>query len=268
MTSFQQNFTKQKVFFLIRKTKLKLAPSRWLEVLENALNSPVEVIKEDKFKRTIRTYLAPWGQVCVQELKCGIKRQVLSPFRFSRGKRIWNHSLALMENDFPITEPLLYMELKTGPFVTRTFNVTKWIDSTNLGKTAGKRHLLCEKFFLELLKESVDVVARLHNMGFIHTDLKWGNFLWIPSEERRIILTDLDHMEKSCTAEKQGKDLARFILSALEFQMGWEVAEFLVNSYFDRRKVCPAGLEKSLAKRIEKKKKKYENRYLSRPEEQ
>jgi tRNA A-37 threonylcarbamoyl transferase component Bud32 len=120
---------------------------------------------------------------------------------------------------------------------------------------------------LGLLKESAELVARLHNTGFVHKDLKWGNFLWVPSEQGRIILTDLDHIEKSGAAEKQGKDLARFILSALEFQMGWEVAEFLVNCYFDSRKVRPAGLEKSLAKRIERKKSKYENRCLANVEE-
>jgi tRNA A-37 threonylcarbamoyl transferase component Bud32 len=263
-----QHFDKQKVFCLIRDTKINLAPNRWLEVLENALNSPVQIIKEDKPKRTVRTFLAPWGEICLQDLKCGIKRRVLSPFRFSRGKRVWNHSLLLIEKKFPITEPVLYMELKNGPFVTRTFTVTRWIKSTNLGKTAEVKHLISEKFLLGLLKESVELIARLHNTGFVHTDLKWGNFLWVPSQQERIILTDLDHIEKSGTAEKQGKDLARFILSALEYQMGWEVAEFLIDCYFDSRKVRPAGLEKSLAKHIERKKKKYENRCLIKVEEQ
>ena len=268
MNTIHSNFNKQKIFYLIRGTRFKLSPSRWLEILENALNCPVEVIKQDKPKKTIRTCLAPWGQVCVQDLECGIKRKILSPFRFSKGKRIWNHSLTLMENKFPITEPLLYMELKNGPFVTRTFSVTKWIESTNLGKTAEKKHLVCEKFFLGLLKESVELIARLHNMGFVHTDLKWGNFLWIPSGHDRIILTDLDHIEKAVTGEKQGKDLARFILSALEFQMGWEVTESLVNFYFDSRRVCPAGLEKSLTKRIDKKRNKYKDRCLLKEEDQ
>jgi hypothetical protein len=89
-----------------------------------------------------------------------------------------------------------------------------------------------------------------------------GQFLWIPSQQGRIILTDLDHIEKSGAGDKQGKDLARFILSALEYQMGWEIAESLVNCYFDSRKVRPAGIERSLAKRIDRKKSKYENRCL------
>jgi tRNA A-37 threonylcarbamoyl transferase component Bud32 len=257
-----QFFEKQKVFCLIRDTKLKLSPTRWLEVLENALSSPVQVIKEDKPKRTVRTFLAPWGEICLQDLKCGIKRQVLSPFRFSRGKRVWNHSLSLIQNKFPITEPLLYLELKNGPFVTRTFTVTRWIESINLGRTAEEKHLVSENFLLGLLKESAELVARLHSTGYVHTDLKWGNFLWVPSLHGRIILTDLDHIEKSGAGEKQGKDLARFILSALEYQMGWEVAESLVNCYFDSRKVRPAGVERSLAKRIDRKKNKYENRCL------
>ncbi len=252
---------KEKIVCMTRDTKIKLSPARWLLVLSNAFNSPVKIIKENNIKRTVRTFLAPWGEICLQDLKCGIKRQALSPFRFSRGKRVWNHSLLLLQNKFPITEPLLYLEIKNGPFVTRTFTVTRWIDSTNLGKTAGEKHLVSENFLLGLLKESAELVARLHSMGFVHMDLKWGNFLWIPSQQGRIILTDLDHIEKSGAAEKQGKDLARFILSALEYQMGWEVAESLVDCYFDSRKVRPAGLENSLAKRIDRKKSKYENRH-------
>jgi tRNA A-37 threonylcarbamoyl transferase component Bud32 len=259
---------KENIICLTRSTKLKLSPSRWLEVLENALSSPVQVIKEVKPKRTVRTFLAPWGEICLQDLKCGIKRQMLSPFRFSRGKRAWNHSLSLIQNNFPITEPLLYLELKNGPFVKRTVTITRWIESTNLGKTAKERHLISEDFLLGLLKESTELVARLHSSDFVHTDLKWSNFLWVPSEQSRIILTDLDHIEKSGTGEKQGKDLARFILSALEYQMGWEVAESLINCYFDSRKVRPAGLEKSLAKRIERKKNKYEKRCPTKVEEQ
>jgi tRNA A-37 threonylcarbamoyl transferase component Bud32 len=253
---------KEKIVCMTRDTKIKLSPTRWLLVLSNAVKSPVQVIKESSIKRTVRTYLAPWGEICLHDLKCGIRRKVLSPFRLSRGKRAWNHSLSLIQNKFPITEPLLYLELKNGPFVTRTLTVTRWIESTNLGKTAQDKHLISEKFLLGLLKESTELVARLHSIDFVHTDLKWGNFLWIPSEEKRIILTDLDHIEKSSAAEKQGKDLARFILSALEYQMGWEVAELLINCYFDSRKVRPVGLEKSLAKRIERKKSKYEKRQL------
>jgi hypothetical protein len=258
---------KEKIICMTRDTKIKLSPARWLSVVSNAVNSPVKIIKDGNIKRTIRTALAPWGEICLQDFKWEIKRQTLSPLRPFRGKRVWNHSLSLIQKKFPITEPLLYLELKTGPFITRTFTVTRWIESTNLGKTAGDKHLISEKFLLGLLKESAELVARLHNTGFVHKDLKWGNFLWVPSEQGRIILTDLDHIEKSGAAEKQGKDLARFILSALEFQMGWEVAEFLVNCYFDSRKVRPAGLEKSLAKRIERKKNKYETRCLANVEE-
>jgi tRNA A-37 threonylcarbamoyl transferase component Bud32 len=261
------HINKQKVFCLIRGTKIKLSPTRWLEVIENALNSCVQIIKEDKPKRTVRTALAPWGEICLQDCKCGIKRQMFSPFRPSRGKRVWNHSLSLIQQNFPITEPVLYMELKNGPFVTRTLTVTKWVESTNLGKTAEEKHLVSEKFFYGLLKESAELIARLHHTGYVHTDLKWGNFLWVPSEQERIILTDLDHLEKSRAAEKQGKDLARFILSALEFQMGWKVAESLINCYFDSRKVRPAGFEQCLVKRIQSKKSKYENRCLAKVQE-
>jgi len=193
-----------------------------------------------------------------------LKKRLISPLRPPRAKKAWKHSLSLIQNHFPIIEPLLYLELKNGPFVSRSFTATKWIESTPLSKTAKERHLISDTFFLGLLQKSAELIAGLHAKGFVHQDLKFGNFLWVPSQQGRIILSDLDHLEKTGAAQKQGKDLARFILSALEYDIGWEVAEYLINCYFDSRKVCPPGLEKSLITCIQRKKTKYKNRHLTK----
>lgn len=255
-------FDKQNIICLLRETKLKLAPIRWLEIVEKALNSPVEVIKEGKTKRTIRTALSPWGDVCIHDLKLDVRKQFFSPFRPSKGKRSWKHSLLLLKNKFPITEPLLYLELKNGPFTTRTFLVTKWQECSNLGKTVREKHSIFDGLLLQLLKDAAGLIARLHNAGFVHGDLKWSNFLWVPHQSDRIVLTDLDHIERSVSADKQGRDLARFVLSAVEFQMGEEFADFMVNSYFCGRNIYPVGLEKSLERYVQRKQSRYENRRL------
>lgn len=253
---------KEKIICATRDTKLKLSPARWLMILANAADSPAKIIKNGSVKTTFRTTLAPWGDICLQDFRWKTKKRLLYILRPSLGKRAWKHSLSLIQKKFPITEPVLYLDFKKGPFLIRSFRASKWIDSTNLGKTARKKHLVSHNFFFGLLRESAELIAKLHSNGFVHHDLKWSNFLWIPSEKGRIILSDLDHIEKTGAAEKQGKDLARFILSALEYNMGWEVAESLITCYFDKRKVYPPGLEKSLIKRIERKKSRYENRYL------
>jgi 3-deoxy-D-manno-octulosonic acid kinase len=256
-----KNFDKPKVICLIRETKLKLSPIRWFGVVENAVDSAVKVVKESRIKRTVRTALAPWGDVCIHDHNYVVKKQLLSPFRPSRGKKVWKHSLSLLKKNFPITKPLLYLELKNGPFTKRTFLVTKWEESTNLGKAAMEKDSICDDLLAQLLREAARLVANLHNAGFVHGDLKWSNFLWLPLKTNRIVLTDLDHIERSGSGRKQGRDLARFILSAIEFQMGDEFAESLANHYFMRRRIYPPGLEKSLEKHINRKQKKYETRY-------
>lgn len=259
MTS-PRHYDKPKVICLIRETKLRLSPIRWFGVVENAVGSAIKVVKESSIKRTVRTALAPWGDVCIQDRHYVVKKQLLSSFRPSRGKRVWKHSLSLLKKNFPITEPLLYLELKNGPFTKRTFLVTKWAESTNLANAAMDKHSTCDDLLAQLLKEAARLVASLHNAGFVHGDLKWSNFLWRPSKTNRIVLTDLDHIQRSGSGKKQGRDLARFILSALEFQMGEELADSLANHYFMRRRIFPPGLEKSLEKHISSKQKQYENR--------
>ncbi|MFO8084066.1 MAG: lipopolysaccharide kinase InaA family protein [Desulfobacterales bacterium] len=260
-----QYFDKQKVSCLTRDTKLKLSPIRWLDVLENVLRSPVQVIKEGAAKRTVKTALAPWGEVCLHDRRYQVKKQLLSPFRPSPGKKMWKHSLFLIKNKFPIAEPLLYLELKKGPFVKRTFLVTKWQESTNLGKPFREKHSVFNDLLVQLLQDAARLVARLHNDGFVHGDLKWSNFLWVPSRQDRIVLTDLDHIERSGSAEKQGRDLARFILSAAEFQLDEEIAESMINCYFNRRQIYPIGLEKCLERHVKRKQSKYKNRHQVLP---
>ncbi len=225
----------------------------------------MRTIKSDSSKRTVMTALAPWGQVCLNDFEWGLKKSLLSPLRPFRGKQVWKHCLALLKQDIPIAEPLLYIEIKEGPFVVRTCFVTRWIDGENLGCTARKIETVPEKRFRSLLKKAAELAAGFHGAGFVHGDLKWSNFLWTDGPTYKVYLSDLDHVEKTGAAQKQAKDLARFMLSALEYRLGWDAANDLTAWYFDSRSFRPVGFEEYLNKFIERKRKKYENRSLRSP---
>ena len=237
-----------------------LPPAAWLSRLREAASNPLEVAKAEGVKRTVATKLAPWGRVCLQDVEWILRKSVLSAFRPFRGRRSWQRRLALLEQGIPAIEPLLYLEVRHGPFVVHTYNVSRWLECENLGKTARNRNPVSDGKFFDVLKRASALAAAFHDKGFVHGDLKWSNFLWIDKLAPKVLLSDLDHVERSASAEKQGKDLARFLLSALEFGMGWETAQRLSKWYFENRKARPAGLEKYLSKHIEKKRKKYEKR--------
>jgi 3-deoxy-D-manno-octulosonic acid kinase len=226
-------------------------------VVEKAAEKPIETIKDDGSKRTVMTTLAPWGKVCLQDSKWEVNKSLFSPLRPFRGRQNWKNRLSLLKYEIPVTEPVLYLEVKKGPFVTHTYLVARWIDGVNLARTAIESHRLSESPVRELLKRAADLVAGLHGVGFVHGDLKWSNFLWVDSKPPEIFLSDLDHLEKSSAADKQGKDLARFVLSALEFRMAPDIADSIVEWYFDSRSVIPVGFEKALNKHVERKKAKY-----------
>jgi hypothetical protein len=251
---------KYNIACLARDTKLNLSPSRWLSVVEKASEASLRTIKGDSSKRTVMTALAPWGQVCLHDFEWDLKKSLLSPLRPFRGKQVWKHCLALLKLEIPITEPLLYIEIKEGPFVVRTYFVTRWIDGENLGCAARTKEALPEKRFRALLKKAAELAAEFHGAGFVHGDMKWSNFLWTEGPPYKVYLSDLDHVEKTGAAERQAKDLARFVLSALEYRLGWDAANDLKSWYFDSRSVRPVGFEKFLNKHIERKKGKYESR--------
>ncbi len=245
---------------LARETKLNLSPSRWLSVVEKASEAPLRTIKNDGLKRTVIAALAPWGQVCLHDFEWGLKKSLLSPFRPFRGTNVWKRWLALIEMEIPVTEPLLYLEIREGLFVVRTCLVTRWIDGENLGRAAQRKDEISEKRFRALLKKAAELAAGFHGAGFVHGDMKWSNFLWTEGPPEKVLLSDMDHVEKTGAAEKQAGDLARFVLSAVEFGFGWDAANDLTRWYFDSRSVRPVGFEKYLNKHIDRKKGKYESR--------
>ena len=237
-----------------------LPSAAWLGRLREAASNPLEVAKAEGVKRTVAANLAPWGRVCLQDVEWILRKSVFSAFRPLRGRRNWQCRLALLERGIPTVEPLLYLEVRHGPFVVHTYDVSRWLACENLGKTARNRNQVSEGRLLDVLKKASALAAALHDKGFVHGDLKWSNFLWIDNPAPKVLLSDLDHVEQSASAEKQGKDLARFLLSALEFGMGWETARWLSEWYLENRKARPAGFRKYLDKHIGKKRKKYEQR--------
>ncbi len=240
-------------------------PLEWLGKIDAVTNAPLSVIKADGMKRTLKVNLPPWGILCLQEFRWDLERRMVSPFRASRGRRIWALSRHLLDHGILVPEPVLFLEIKAFCFVTRTYIATRWLgEKENLASMALKLGPSCSRNLQGLLQHAVDMTARLHNAGFIHGDLKWSNFLYLAQEASSLMLIDLDSLKRSPSAFWQGKDFARFVLSALEYATAPEIITDLIDRYLERRAGSGWLLQRSLSWHIARKKGRYQYRRESK----
>jgi tRNA A-37 threonylcarbamoyl transferase component Bud32 len=239
-------------------------PKMWLLRIESATISPDKIIKDESPKTTLKVTIPPWGELCLQIYRLDIRRIILSLFRRSRGKRIWTFSGDLLKSNIPVPEPVLFLEIKRGAFVVKNYIATRWIcRAQNLDSLALKRDISRSSDLKSKLLSSVDICSRLHNSGFVHGDLKWSNFLYVPGKDSNVVLTDLDFLKRSSSLCFQGRDFARFVLSALERQSDPELEEMLIDRYLRGRNSTSALIEKGIRRRIAGKREKYEGRSIA-----
>jgi len=254
---------RENISFSVKDNVRDINPVELLSRIKSAIRFPEKVIKSERRKSTLRVNIPPWGDLCLQIYKRDLKRTVLSPFRLSKRERIWNLSGNLLKNVIPVPEPILFLEIKKSIFTIETYIAYRWIDGgVNLGMLALDRGIFHNEDFKYILCRCVDIVIKLHNSGFVHGDLKWSNFLYVDGENSRVILIDTDSLKKSSSPNLQGKDLARFILSAIEYQLNPELREVLIYRYIKGRKPSNTLIEKSIRRRIAKKITKYEGRVI------
>jgi tRNA A-37 threonylcarbamoyl transferase component Bud32 len=254
-------YTWQRFHCLIKDDSQNREPIEWLRIINSAVEAPLEVIKADGMKRSLKVNIVPWGVLYMEEFRWNLSRIILSPFRLSRAKRIWTFSDYLIKNQILVPEPVIFFEIQKLIFVTKTYIATRWIEQGfDFGRLVSGKDIAYDYNFESILYHGVDMIAKLHNLGLMHGDLKWSNLFYIFDKESRIILIDLDSVKRCSSPYQQGRDFARFILSALEFQYDDNLVEELINRYLKGRGLRRSLVEKSLRSRIQRKRNRYEGR--------
>jgi tRNA A-37 threonylcarbamoyl transferase component Bud32 len=238
-----------------------LNAAQWMKRIVSAMNQPFAEIKKDHGKRTVKTILEPFGMVCLQELTFSSKRKILSLIRPVQGIGIWNFAKKLRRDGIGFTEPLLLMVQKKGLFVSRTFNVSRWVEGRNLN------HLVLESLenAAPIPEKSIiaaaDAVIRLHRSGYIHGDLKWSNFICMGKHFCEIRLSDLGHLRKTFLPGSCAKDFARFVLAACEYGLPEDFSKLLIERYLDKNRNNMYWAGMILRWEIKRKMGRYKNRY-------
>jgi len=215
-------------------------PADLLSKIERAAESPLKIIKDitsrAEIKRTLKVNIAPWGDLCLHEYKWDLRRVVVSPFRLSRGERIWKFYDDIMRNGVFIPEPVFLLEIKNFLFTTKTYLATRWIDGAfSLDHLASERKIPEAADLQLILFKYVDAIADLHNAGFVHGDLKWSNLLCVYNRDHDIALIDLDALGKTSSVRLFARDFARFLIPPKKYQLTQDTVNLLIERYLGRR---------------------------------
>ncbi len=248
------------IICLYRDTALEEDPAIWLGKADQAVSRPDAVLKSDGDKKTLKTHLSPWGEVCLHDTRWHGFRKSVSFFRKSPGRSAWELSSTFADMNIPVIEQVLFLEVKRKGFISRTIRASRWLEGCNLGQLARERNEWTENRLADILVKAVSSIARFHGAGFIHGDLKWSNLLYAAGRGPEVFLTDLDHVRKSRSPAARGRDLARFILAVAEFNMPEEVEEKLIGRYLEVCRERPDEMKKSLFRHLARKRKRYEKR--------
>lgn len=103
-------------------------------------------------------------------------------FRHTRARQAFSASLMFRQNGFNAPLPLALLEKRTGPFTTKGALAVAQISATQqlnsklaaLGQCCRPQTLKQKR---QLIRDFAETVARLHNKGIIHADLRLGNVL-------------------------------------------------------------------------------------------
>lgn len=193
--------------------------------------------------------------ICVENTRYFVKRyragnflQVM--FGVDKALNVYRHSAVLVQAGLPVVEALAY--IREG---RRLAPVASYLVSRSLEEMTDLRHFsesaafeglaANEEFFASIARD----LARLHQMGYCHGDLKWANIM-VQAASLQYTFVDLDGLRKPWlfSASFFAKDLARFILNAREKGIQESVVNNFVSCYSRER-----GLDSvSLMKKIER----------------
>jgi len=228
----------RRITCLTREDETDCEPEDVLRRIETAKKSAHSVIKEIRksrdVKRTLKVHMEPWGDLCLHEYRWNLKRVVLSPFRISKGRKIWVYYEGLRRKNISVPEPVFFLEIKVLFVVIRTYIATRWIaEGTKLSQLAAKKDIHPDHFRTILCK-CVNAVINLHESGFVHGDLKWSNLLIVPGKDA-VVFTDIDALRKTSDPLSQCKDFARIFRPPSRCRLDSGTAEMMLLQYLSGR---------------------------------
>ena len=106
-------------------------------------------------------------------------------FRVSRARRAWAAAKTLTDLGIPTPEPLGFLEIRSGPFVARSYFITAFMSDARSARKWIKPWLSTKppEFRERFRKEILNLLLDLYRNGIYHGDTKSANMLLRSPEE-------------------------------------------------------------------------------------
>jgi tRNA A-37 threonylcarbamoyl transferase component Bud32 len=216
-----------------------LSGEEWLRRIRHAAASPsARILKDYTPTASTLTYcvdVAGLGFCWLKQYRISPIRKLLSPLRQSRARHVWEMSERLLQAGAHIPKPYLIAERYRVAFLVESYVVTEWLGGRiplsewyRQRQKEGKHTGDAAK---RMIVQAVRMVARFHQLGALHGDLKWSNFLLHDCVDSPIIMVDLDATRFDVRPNQRGKDLARFTINALACGMEQQVLDEVFEVY-------------------------------------
>ena len=180
-------------------------------------------------------------------------------YAISRNRALtnWRNSLLMRERDIPVPDPFGFFIYGPGNDIGTSFFCCESL------KGCHNLHALARdnrSRFNELVGDGIytnlaDLVATLHSRGFTHGDLKWANIL-LDDKNGKVWIIDLDGsktFDKKPHIHYSTRDIARFLVSPIELNLGWDVVRLLFQTYRAKYPVVPAQVAPIIYKILRRK---------------
>lgn len=170
-----------------------------------------------------------------------------------RYKRLLENINSLLISEFPV--PFYYAWLFEKGKAGRYYLISEgWINGVNLALIAReKKRLFSQLVEQGLIVRLVEALADFHEAGFSHGDMKWSNIVVLEDGGFRFV--DLDHVKKHVIGRSERfyfKDLARFLISAVEAGLNENQLIDIIVRYAEYRSLSYSLLIKKIMPQINK----------------
>lgn len=165
-----------------------------------------------------------------------------------RAPHLWRMTRAFQEAGLPVPAPFGYLLGGRGGGSTSYFFGEALTDVADLGTISRRRgDFVTWLSDIELMARVGETIATMHRKGLTHGDTKWTNIA-VDEGTGQFWLLDLDSARRirRHQSRRMWKDVARFLVSAIEAGMGADATGRYLSAYAATRGIPPYVVDRGI----------------------
>jgi tRNA A-37 threonylcarbamoyl transferase component Bud32 len=217
--------------------------------VEEWFSGPGEVLKEDGAIQV--RLLTGRGRETIFAKRFGAKDRLhalKAALGRQRGPHLWRITRAFQAAGLPVPEPFGYLlRGRGGGSVSYFFGeaLTRVADLLVISRRRGDFSVWLSD--VDLMARVGETFGRMHQHGLTHGDTKWANIA-VDEGTGQFWLLDLDSARRSGRHQtrRMWKDVARFLVSAIDAEVGDNLTGRYLSAYAATRGIPPYAVERGI----------------------